>query len=61
VQGVTDHYRLDLVLANKTGDGLQISAKVRSVQRKQRLRHHPKRIGDGQADALVTDIEREGA
>lgn len=49
------------VLADEAGDGFQISAKRGAVQCKQRLSCQAKGIGDGQANAAVTDIESKDA
>lgn len=61
MQRVADHDNLDLVLAQEASDGFQVGTKIRAVQRKQRLRGHAERVRDGQADALITNIQSESA
>ena len=56
MQGIADDYDGNLVLANEAGDGLQIGAEGRTMQRKERLRGQAELIGDSQSDAAVADV-----
>ena len=61
MQRVADDHDGDLVLADEAGDGLQVGAEGRAVQRKERLRGQAECVGDSEPDAAVADVERESA
>ncbi len=55
-----DDYRYG-VLANHSGQGFQIAAQILTVDSHERLGGVAKRIGEGQAYAAVTHIQRQDA
>ena len=61
VQWIADDHDRDLVLADEAGDGLQVGAKGRTMQRKERLRGQAELVGNSKPDAAVADVERENA
>src|ERR1700722_593950 len=61
VQRVADEDDFYLVLSDEASDGFEICARGSAMQRKKRLRGDPERIGDGDADAAVANVERECA
>jgi hypothetical protein len=61
VERVADEQGFDLVLADEAGDGFEVGAEVGAVQSEEGLRGEAEIVGDGEADALVADVEREDA
>lgn len=63
IQRVADDHDLYFVLADKSGDGLQIGAQVGlwcgAMQGKEWLRKDSQGIGNGQTDTPVSDVKRE--
>ena len=51
----------DLVLADPAGDGLEVGAQGRAVDGEERLCGEAERVGDGEADAAIADVEGEDA
>jgi hypothetical protein len=61
VEGIADYQDFDLMLADETGDGFEVGAERGAVEGEERLGGEAEGVGDGQADALVADVEREDA
>ncbi len=61
VQGIADDGFGGGVLAQDAGDGFHVGAGVGAVQGEERLRGVAERVGDGDADAAVANIEGEDA
>ncbi len=61
VQGIADQEDFDFVLADEARDGFEVGAKGGAVEGEERLRGEAERVGDGETDAAVADVEREGA
>ncbi len=51
----------DVVLADEAGDGFEVGAEMGAVEGEEGLGGEAERIGDGQSDALVADVECEDA
>jgi hypothetical protein len=50
-----------VVLADEAGYGFEVGAEVGSVEGEEGLGGEAEGVGDGEADAAVADVEREGA
>jgi len=61
VEGVADEEDFYFVLADETGDGFEVGANGGAMEGEERLGGEAEGIGDGDADAAVTDVERERA
>jgi hypothetical protein len=61
VKRIADDCFCYVVLAQDTGDGLQVRAAGGAVQGEQRLRGVAQRVGDGDADAPVAYVEGDDA
>jgi hypothetical protein len=65
VEGVADEEGVDVMLADEAGDGFEVGAEVGlgggAVEGEEGLGGEAEGVGDGQADALVADVEREDA
>ena len=61
MERVSDYQNFDAVLANEPGDGFEVGAERGAVDGEQRLCDEPQRIGDGETDAAVANVEREDA
>ncbi len=60
VEGVADEDGFDFVLADEAGDGFEVGAEIGfgagAVEGEERLRGETEGVGDGDADAAVSDI-----
>ena len=61
VEGVADEKGFDLVLADEAGDGFEVGAEGGAVEGEEGLGGEAERVGDGETDAAVADVQREGA
>ncbi len=61
VEGVADDEDLDGVLADEAGDGFQVGAEMGAVDGEEGLRGEAELVRDGEADALVADVESQSA
>ena len=61
VERVADEEGFDFVLADKAGDGLEVCTEGGSVEGEERLGGETEGVGDGDADAAVSNVEREDA
>jgi len=61
VEGIADEEGIDVVLADEAGDGFEVGAEIGTVEGEERLGGEAEGVGDGEADALVADVEREDA
>ena len=65
VKRVADKEYFDFVLADEAGDGFEVGPYVwfgmTAVKGEEGLGGEAERVGDGEADAAVADVEREGA
>jgi hypothetical protein len=61
VEGVADEEEFYFVLADEAGDGFEVGAEVGAVEGEEGLGGEAEGVGDGEADALVADVEREDA
>lgn len=61
VEGISDDERVYPVLADETGEGLEIGAEGGPMQGEKGLRGEAERVSDGEADAAVADVKGEGA
>jgi hypothetical protein len=61
VEGVADEKGFDLVLADEAGDSFEVSAEGGAVEREEGLGGEAERVGDGETDAAVADVQRESA
>ena len=61
MEGVADDESRDVVLADEAGDGFEVGAECGAVEGEERLGGEAERVGDGETDAAVTDVEREDA
>ena len=61
VEGVADEEDLDVVLADEAGDGFEVGAEGGAVEGEEGLGGEAERVGDGQTDAAVANVERESA
>ena len=49
------------MLADETGDGLEVGARGGAMEGEERLRGEAEGVGDGEADAAVANVQREDA
>ena len=49
------------MLADEPGDGLEVGAEGGAVQREEGLSGEAERVCDGETDAAIADVQREGA
>jgi hypothetical protein len=61
VERVSDDEDFDAVLADEAGDGFEVGTERSAVDREERLRDQAERVGDGETDAAVANVEREDA
>ena len=61
VERIADEEDFDFVLADESGDGFEIGAERGAVEGEEGLRGEAEGVGDGETDAAVADVEREGA
>ena len=61
MQWVADQQDLHFVLAKEARNGFEIGTERGAVECEERARGKAELIGDGQADALVADVECESA
>jgi hypothetical protein len=61
VEGIADDGLGDLVLAEETGDGLEVRAAAGAVEGEDGLRGEAEGVGEGDADAAVADVETNDA
>jgi hypothetical protein len=61
VKGIADEEDFYFVLADEAGDGFEVGAEIGAVEGEEGLRGEAEGVGDGEADALVADVERENA
>lgn len=61
VERVSDDECGDVVLADETSDRFEVSAQGCAMDGEEGLRGEAERIGDGEADAAIADVEREDA
>ena len=61
VQRVADEKGFDVGLADEAGDGFEVSAEGGAVEREKGLGGEAQRVCDGETDAAVADVQREGA
>ena len=59
VQRMAHDQRGHAMLADEAGDGFEVGPQLGAMQGEERLRDQAQRVGDGQPDAPVSDIERE--
>ena len=61
MQRIANDDNFYLVLSDEAYDGFQVRAQRCAAQSKERLRGDAESIGDGDADATVTNVKRERA
>ena len=61
VEGVANDDDLDLMLPQEARNGFQVGPETTTMQRKKRLRRQAERVGDGETDAAIANIQRESA
>ena len=61
VEGVADDQGFDFVLADEAGDRFEVGAEGGAVEGEEGLGGEAERVSDGETDAAVADVEREGA
>ena len=61
VEGVADEEEFDVVLADEAGDGFEVCAEGGAVEGEEGLGGEAERVGDGETDAAVADVQREDA
>ena len=61
MERVSDDQDFDSVLANETRNRFEVGAQCRAMQGKERLCDKSQRVGDGETDTAVANVEREDA
>ena len=61
IERVADDGFKDMMLAEHTGDVLEVCAAIGAVQGEERLRGDSKRVGEGDTDAAVAYVEADDA
>ena len=61
VERVSDEEDFDAVLTNEAGDGFEVGTERGAVDGEEGLRDQAERVGDGETDAAVANVEREDA
>ena len=61
VERVADEEDFDVVLADEAGDGFEVGAEGGAVEGEEGLGGETERVGDGETDAAVANVERESA
>ena len=61
VERVADEKGFDLVLADEAGDRFEVCAEGSAVEGEEGLGGEAERVCDGETDAAVADVQREGA
>ncbi len=61
VQGVADDKGFDFMLADEAGDCFEVGAEGGAVEGEEGLGGETERVCDGETNAAVADVQREGA
>ena len=61
MERVADEEDFDVVLADEAGDGFEVGAEGGAVEGEEGLGGETERVGDGETDAAVANVERESA